>query len=138
MGSTPRRQGEGRTATRPARSGRTATQAEAGAREDQVADDREVALALVDVGGGDDLAEAGRDDDRAAAAAERGRGSAYVMPAVCAVATFAVLIFAWGQQSISVQSAILSIGWPVLYLVTVLQTLFMVKKLLRRQRGFTV
>ena len=45
---------------------------------------------------------------------------------------------AWGQQSVSVQSAILSIGWPVLYLVTVLQTLFMIKKLFRRQRGFTV
>jgi len=30
------------------------------------------------------------------------------------------------------------IGWPVPYLVTVLQTLFMVKELVRRQRGFTV
>jgi len=49
-----------------------------------------------------------------------------------------VLIFAWSQQSVGIQSAILSIGWPVLYLVTVLQTMFMVKKLIRRQRGFTV
>ena len=64
--------------------------------------------------------------------------SAYVMPALCAAATFAVLIFAWTQHGSGVQSAILSIGWPVLYLVTVLQTVFMVKKLVRRQRGFTV
>ncbi len=79
-----------------------------------------------------------KDNWAAQADAERGRGSAYVMPAVCAVATFVVLIFAWSQQSVGIQSAILSIGWPVLYLVTVLQTLFMVKKLVRRQRGFTV
>jgi cellulose synthase/poly-beta-1,6-N-acetylglucosamine synthase-like glycosyltransferase len=79
-----------------------------------------------------------KDNWAAQAAAERGRGSAYVMPAVCAVATFAVLIFAWSQQSVGIQSAILSIGWPVLYLITVLQTVFMLKKLVRRQRGFTV
>ncbi|MBM7808630.1 cellulose synthase/poly-beta-1,6-N-acetylglucosamine synthase-like glycosyltransferase [Geodermatophilus bullaregiensis] len=79
-----------------------------------------------------------KDNWAAQAAAERGRGSAYVMPAVCALATFLVLIYAWSQQSIGVQSAILSIGWPVLYLLTVLQTVFMVKKLVRRQRGFTV
>jgi cellulose synthase/poly-beta-1,6-N-acetylglucosamine synthase-like glycosyltransferase len=79
-----------------------------------------------------------KDNWAAQAAAERGRGSAYVMPAVCAVATFAVLIFAWSQQSVGIQSAILSIGWPVLYLITVLQTIFMLKKLVRRQRGFSV
>jgi biofilm PGA synthesis N-glycosyltransferase PgaC len=84
------------------------------------------------------LARVEKDNWAAQAAAERGRGSAYVMPALCAVATFGVLIFAWSQQSVGVQSAILSIGWPVLYLVTVLQTLFMIKKLVRRQRGFTV
>jgi biofilm PGA synthesis N-glycosyltransferase PgaC len=39
---------------------------------------------------------------------------------------------------VNVQSAILSIGWPALYLITVLQTLFMIKKMFRRQRGFTV
>jgi hypothetical protein len=84
------------------------------------------------------FARSEKDNWAAQAAAERGRGSAYVMPAVCAVATFVVLIYAWSQQSVAVQSAILSIGWPVLYLITVLQTIFMVKKVLRRQRGFTV
>ena len=84
------------------------------------------------------FARSEKDNWAAQAAAERGRGSAYVMPAVCAVATFVVLIYAWSQQSVAIQSAILSIGWPVLYLITVLQTLFMIKKLIRRQRGFTV
>jgi poly-beta-1,6-N-acetyl-D-glucosamine synthase len=79
-----------------------------------------------------------KDNWAAQAAAEKGRGSAYVMPAICAVATCAVLVFAWDHQSVGIQSAILSIGWPVLYLITVLQTCFMVKKLFRRQRGFTV
>ncbi|MPQ97142.1 glycosyltransferase [Modestobacter sp. I12A-02628] len=79
-----------------------------------------------------------KDNWAAQAAAERGRGSAYVFPAICALATFLVLIFAWSQQSVQIQSAILSIGWPVLYLITVIQTLFMLKKLVRRQRGFRV
>jgi cellulose synthase/poly-beta-1,6-N-acetylglucosamine synthase-like glycosyltransferase len=84
------------------------------------------------------FARSDKDNWAAQAAAERGRGSAYVMPLICAVVTFAVLIFAWSQQSVQLQSAILSIGWPVLYLLTVLQTVFMLKKLVRRQRGFQV
>jgi cellulose synthase/poly-beta-1,6-N-acetylglucosamine synthase-like glycosyltransferase len=84
------------------------------------------------------LARVEKDNWAAQAAAERGRGSAYVMPAVCAVATFLVLIFAWSHQGTGIQSAILSVGWPVLYLITVLQTLFMLKKIFRRQRGFSV
>jgi hypothetical protein len=84
------------------------------------------------------FARVDKDNWAAQAAAEKGRGSAYIMPAACAVATCAVLVFAWDHQSVGIQSAILSIGWPVLYLTTVLQTVFMVKKLFRRQRGFTV
>jgi biofilm PGA synthesis N-glycosyltransferase PgaC len=84
------------------------------------------------------LARVEKDNWAAQAAAERGRGSAYVMPGICAVATFVVLIFAWSHQSTGIQSAILSVGWPMLYLTTVLQTVFMVKKIFRRQRGFTV
>jgi poly-beta-1,6-N-acetyl-D-glucosamine synthase len=74
----------------------------------------------------------------AQASAEKGRGSAYIFPAVVAVAIFTVLVIAWQHQSASVQSAILSVGWPVLYLVTVIQTLFMIRKLIRRQRAFSV
>jgi poly-beta-1,6-N-acetyl-D-glucosamine synthase len=79
-----------------------------------------------------------KDNWAAQASAEKGRGSAYVFPAIIAAVVFVVLIFAWGQQTIYVQAAILSIGWPVLYLITVIQTLFMLRKMLRRHRGFTV
>lgn len=79
-----------------------------------------------------------KDNWAAQASAEKGRGSAYAFPAVVCLVVFAVLIFAWHQQTVYVQAAILSIGWPVLYLITVLQTLFMLRKLIRRQRGFTV
>jgi hypothetical protein len=76
-----------------------------------------------------------KDNWAAQASAENGRGKAYVFPAVVAATVFGILIFAWGQQSVVVQSAILSLGWPILYLITIVQTLFMVKKFVRRQRG---
>ncbi len=79
-----------------------------------------------------------KDNWAAQAAAERGRGSAYIMPAIYAAAVFGVLIFTWSRQSIDVKSTILSVGWPVLYVVTISQTVFMLKKLIRRQRGFSV
>jgi len=79
-----------------------------------------------------------KDNWAAQAAAERGRGSAYIFPAIVAAAVFAGLAFAWTQQSIGIQSAILSIGWPVLYIATIVQTLFMARKVVRRHRGFTV
>jgi cellulose synthase/poly-beta-1,6-N-acetylglucosamine synthase-like glycosyltransferase len=84
------------------------------------------------------FAKSDKDNWAAQAAAERGRGSAYVFPAIFAIVTFAVLIFAWSQQAVNVQSAILSVGWPMLYMITVSQTLFMLRKLVRRQRGFQV
>lgn len=79
-----------------------------------------------------------KDNWAAQANAEKGRGAAYTFPAVIALSVFLVLIYAWSQQSIALQADILSIGWPVLYLVTVLQTVFMVRKALRRHRGFTL
>ncbi len=84
------------------------------------------------------LTRSEKDNWAAQAAAEKGRGSAYVFPAIVVAAIFTVLIVAWEHQSVGVQSATLSIGWPILYLVTVLQTLFMLRKLCRRHRGFTV
>ena len=38
----------------------------------------------------------------------------------------------------SVQSAILSLGWPILYIATLAQTVFMLRKLVRRHRSFAV
>ena len=52
----------------------------------------------------------------AQAAAEKGRGSSYVFPAVVVATVLVVLTIAWQHQSVSVQSATLSVGWPALYL----------------------
>ncbi len=79
-----------------------------------------------------------KDNWAAQAAAEKGRGSSYVFPAIVVATTLVVLTIAWQHLAVNVQSATLSVGWPVLYLITVLQTLFMIRKLLRRHRGFTV
>lgn len=70
--------------------------------------------------------------------AERGRGSAYLLPLVTAVVILAALTFTWFQLPILVQSSILWIGWPALYIITILQTAVMIKKLLRRQRHYKV
>jgi biofilm PGA synthesis N-glycosyltransferase PgaC len=84
------------------------------------------------------LAQSDKDNWAAQANAEKGKGSAYVMPLVVLVAVVGGAIYAWSQQSIGVQSAILSLGWPVLYLATIAQTVFMLRKLVRRHRGFRV
>jgi biofilm PGA synthesis N-glycosyltransferase PgaC len=78
------------------------------------------------------------DNWAAQAKAERGAGQAYLVPLVVAVAIFAVLVFTWFQLSVVVQSTVLWIGWPILGVITVLQTLSMFTKLIRRQRGYKV
>ncbi|GAA0559049.1 hypothetical protein GCM10010172_47660 [Paractinoplanes ferrugineus] len=84
------------------------------------------------------LAQSDKDNWAAQANAEKGKGSAYVMPLVVLVAIIGAGIFAWTQQSIGVQSAILSLGWPILYIATIAQTVFMMRKMFRRHRGFQV
>jgi biofilm PGA synthesis N-glycosyltransferase PgaC len=84
------------------------------------------------------LAQTDNDNWAAQANAEKGKGSAYVMPLIVLVAVLAGGIYAWSQQSVGVQSAILSLGWPILYLATIAQTVFMARKLVRRHRGFAV
>jgi len=84
------------------------------------------------------LAQSDKDNWAAQANAEKGKGSAYVMPLVVLLAVLGGGIYAWSQQSLSVQSAILSLGWPILYLATIAQTVFMLRKLFRRHRGFQV
>lgn len=85
------------------------------------------------------LARVERDNWAAQAAAERGQGgSAWAYPLIVAGVLVSVVALTWSLWSTETQSLVLSIGWPVLYIVTILQTLFMVKKLIRRQRGFTV
>lgn len=78
------------------------------------------------------------DNWAAQARAERGAGSAHVMPAVVFAIISVGLVAAWLQQPVDLQSAILSVGWPVLYITTMVQTAFMLRKALRRHRGFYV
>jgi biofilm PGA synthesis N-glycosyltransferase PgaC len=84
------------------------------------------------------FAQTGNDNWAAQANAEKGKGSAYIMPAVVLLAVMGGAIYAWTQQSVQIQSAILSLGWPILYIATIAQTVFMMRKLFRRHRGFTV
>jgi biofilm PGA synthesis N-glycosyltransferase PgaC len=78
------------------------------------------------------------DNWAAQARAERGAGYAFLMPAVVALIIGAGMVYAWTQMPVDLQSAILSIGWPVLYITTMVQTAFMLRKALRRHRGFRV
>ncbi|MBL7259559.1 glycosyltransferase family 2 protein [Paractinoplanes lichenicola] len=84
------------------------------------------------------LAKTDQDNWAAQANAEKGKGSAYVMPLIVLLAIMGGAVFAWTQQSVGVQSAILSLGWPILYIATIAQTIFMLRKLVRRHRGFAV
>lgn len=78
------------------------------------------------------------DNWAAQAKAERGRGTAFLMPLVIGAAVVAAAMYAWFQQTAAVQSAILALGWPALYITTIVMTLLMLRKVLRRQHGYTV
>lgn len=72
------------------------------------------------------------------AKAERGSGNSYLTPLIVLVVSFVVLGYTWFQLPVLVQSSILWLGWPVLYVVTIAQTIVMIGKLFRRQRGYQV
>ena len=72
------------------------------------------------------------------AKAERGSGNSYLMPLIILAVSFAVLGYTWFQLPVMIQSSILWLGWPVLYVVTIAQTIVMAGKLFRRQRGYRV
>ena len=78
------------------------------------------------------------DNWAAQARAERGAGYAYLMPAVVALVIGVGTVYAWVNLPVELQSGILAIGWPVLYITTMVQTAFMLRKALRRHRGFRV
>ena len=63
---------------------------------------------------------------------------AVLVPAIIALVVMAVLVVVWFQLAVVVQSTILWIGWPILGVITILQTLGMFVKLLRRHRGYKV
>lgn len=72
------------------------------------------------------------------AKAERGSGNAYLVPLIGLLATCAALTFVWFQLSTEVQSTILWVCWPVLGVITIIQTLTMVFSIIRRHRGYRV
>jgi poly-beta-1,6-N-acetyl-D-glucosamine synthase len=76
------------------------------------------------------------DNWAAQAKAERGKGTSYLYPflslLVFLVASFAI----WVQLPVGLRSDILSVCWPILGVLTVLQTAWMALKGLRRYRGY--
>ncbi|MBC7724482.1 MAG: glycosyltransferase family 2 protein [Burkholderiaceae bacterium] len=78
------------------------------------------------------------DNWAAQAKAERGSGNAYLIPVLVVLIAAAAIVFGWFQLSAAAQSDILWVGWPILGAITTLQTIGMVVKLARRQRGYRV
>jgi len=78
------------------------------------------------------------DNWAAQAKAERGGGSAFLVPVIITTLTMALLVAGWFLLNPLTQSTILWIGWPVLGVITAVQTISMFGKLLRRQRGYRV
>jgi cellulose synthase/poly-beta-1,6-N-acetylglucosamine synthase-like glycosyltransferase len=72
------------------------------------------------------------------AKAERGAGIGHWTPMFIAIGVVAAVAISWQLIPITLQSGILAVGWPVLGVITVLQTLSMFMRLLRRQHGFKV
>ncbi|RYY51547.1 MAG: hypothetical protein EON53_01395 [Actinomycetales bacterium] len=78
------------------------------------------------------------DNWAAQAKAERGSGNSYLYPFAIALLVFAAAAAAWMQLPIGLKSDVLSVGWPILGVITVSQTFWMGIKILRNYRGYTV
>ena len=76
------------------------------------------------------------DNWAAQAKAERGKGTSYLYPYLALLLFLIVAGAIWVQMGVALRSDMLSVGWPVLGIVTVLQTAWMVLKASRRYRGF--
>ena len=76
------------------------------------------------------------DNWAAQAKAERGKGIAWLYPFVAAFGIFIVAGAVWIQLPIGLRSDILAVCWPVLGVITVLQTAWMIIKSMKRYRGF--
>jgi poly-beta-1,6-N-acetyl-D-glucosamine synthase len=72
------------------------------------------------------------------AKAERGGGLGHWTPLIVLIAVAIALAVVWVLSGPVVQSTILWIGWPIVGVVTVLQTLLMFTKLVRRHHGYKV
>ncbi len=76
------------------------------------------------------------DNWAAQAKAERGKGFAWMYPFIGALVIFAIAAVIWVQLPIQLRSDILAVAWPILGVITVLQTAWMLIKASRRYRGY--
>ncbi|MDT9592706.1 glycosyltransferase [Nocardioides zeae] len=76
------------------------------------------------------------DNWAAQAKAERGAGQAYLAPLAALAIIVAVMSAIWLQLPIDAKSDVLAVGWPILGIITILQTGWMTTKLLRRYKGY--
>ena len=72
------------------------------------------------------------------AKAERGSGNAYLTPVILVFLVMVAASIGWFLLPVVVQSSILWVGWPILGVITAIQTLTMTASLLRRHRGYRV
>jgi biofilm PGA synthesis N-glycosyltransferase PgaC len=76
------------------------------------------------------------DNWAAQAKAERGKGSAYLYPFLSLFIFLVAMAAIWLQLPIGLQSNLLEVGYPILGVITIVQTAWMTLKALRRYRGF--
>jgi len=76
------------------------------------------------------------DNWAAQAKAERGKGSAYLYPFLVLLVFLVAAAAIWVQLPIGMQSDILAVCWPILGVITVVQTAWMALKAMRRYRGY--
>ncbi|HWS50682.1 MAG TPA: glycosyltransferase family 2 protein [Microbacterium sp.] len=72
------------------------------------------------------------------AKAERGAGTAFLAPVIVTAILMGALVTGWFLLPVMVQSSILWVGWPILGVITAIQTLTMFFSLIRRHRGYRV
>jgi len=72
------------------------------------------------------------------ARAERGGKSTFWLPFVLVAVLLAGVAVIWSMLGAAIQSSILALGWPIVGVVTVIQTLLMTFQLLRRHHGYRV
>jgi cellulose synthase/poly-beta-1,6-N-acetylglucosamine synthase-like glycosyltransferase len=76
------------------------------------------------------------DNWAAQAKAERGKGTAYLYPFLSLLVFLVAAGAIWVQLPVNLRSDILSVCWPILGVLTVVQTAWMALKSMRRYRGF--
>lgn len=76
------------------------------------------------------------DNWAAQAKAERGKGIAWLYPFAAFFVILIVFMAVWVQLPIGLRSDFLAVTWPILGVITVLQTAWMFIKAMKRYRGF--